>query len=238
MYLKTQALVIYTIKYSETDIILKCYTKKIGLQSYIIKGFFSKKNKHQKTIFFPMSLIEIVATQKKIGLNQIKEAKTLYNYQSIFYDIKKEITCLFLSEILKYCIKEEMPNINLFEYLKKSLIQLDNYKNYTYFPIIFLLKLTHYLGFYPNMSNINRPYFSLEKAVFLEDKPKKYFIEKDLLKDFKKIVTLNTSAPLTFSFSKQNKRDLLQSLVTYFQLHLKTSFEVKSLKIIYEIFDN
>ena len=43
MFHKTKGIVLHTIKYSETSVIAKIYTEKLGLVSYMIKGVRSSK---------------------------------------------------------------------------------------------------------------------------------------------------------------------------------------------------
>ncbi|MBT3793816.1 MAG: DNA repair protein RecO, partial [Flavobacteriaceae bacterium] len=45
MLVSTEAIVLSYLKYSETSIIVKCFTKSDGLKSYLIKGVRSAKKK-------------------------------------------------------------------------------------------------------------------------------------------------------------------------------------------------
>ena len=45
MLVSTEAIVLSYIKYSETSIIVKCFTESDGLKSYLIKGIRSIKKK-------------------------------------------------------------------------------------------------------------------------------------------------------------------------------------------------
>ncbi len=49
MYL-SRAIVLHQIKYSETSLILKIYTEKEGLLSFIVKGVRGKKESYDSTI--------------------------------------------------------------------------------------------------------------------------------------------------------------------------------------------
>ena len=48
MVYSTESIVLGHINYSETSIIVRCFTKKFGVKSYLIRGLRSKKkSKHQ-----------------------------------------------------------------------------------------------------------------------------------------------------------------------------------------------
>ncbi len=60
MIAKTQGVVFHQIKYSETSLIVKIYTRDFGLQSYLIKGARSKKSKFSPALLQHLSLLEIM----------------------------------------------------------------------------------------------------------------------------------------------------------------------------------
>ncbi len=236
--LKTEALVIRSFKYSDYDLIVKCYTLEFGLQSYIIKGFYSKRKKEQHTLFQPLNQLEIVSASKLKELNYIKEVRFVHVYQSFIGNIKKNSLCFFIAEILQNCLQKDAPNPSLFSFLKQSLLWVDTHDEITNFIYIFLLKLSSYLGFAPNTDNSHFTYFSLENGTFCQITPTKNYLSKELLSLFKELLNKEYSENIHLSFAtKNNKRALLKSLIVYLELHLNFSFNIKSLDILYEVFD-
>ena len=49
------------------------------------------------------------------------------------------------------------------------------------FYLIFLMKITNYLGFYPDCTNMHYNYFNLEEGLFENSKNSKYAISGDSL---------------------------------------------------------
>ena len=68
---------------------------------------------------------------------------------------------LFLSEVLSSALREEEANTSLFQYLTNSLSWFDMQDNLANFHILFLLSLTKHLGFYPDVHDIEQPYFDM-----------------------------------------------------------------------------
>ena len=166
--LTTKAIVISAIKYSDSSLIVKLYTREIGLKSYLIKGVLkSKKGKLKAAYFQPLTQLKIVAShQEKRNLHSIREAQVINVYQSIHTTIVKQSLVLFLAEMMSNAIQEEEPNILLYEYLETSLIWLDSHDKISNFHLLFLLNLTKYLGFYPDTSESERKGFHLREGFF------------------------------------------------------------------------
>ena len=171
------------IKYGDTSLIANCYTLEFGLQSYMLKGILSRgKKKTHRSLFEPLTLLELVASQNnqnKIGY--MDEAKLAYVFTSIPYNLSKKALVLFLAEIIYQVAREEQgPNKLLFDYIKKKLIWLDSNHSLSLIHLKIMLDITKYIGFYPNISNSNKPYFDLETGCFTSIKPGKNFIENPL----------------------------------------------------------
>ena len=151
MQVTTKAIVLSTLKYGDSGLIVKIYTLSDGLKTYLLKGVLrSKKGKLRPALFQPMTQLEIVATHKNKGtLEHLREAKVIKAYSSVHTDIVKNGIALFLGEFLTICIQEEEGNLGLYHYLQYALNWLDEHGHVANFPNYFMLHLTNYLGFFP-----------------------------------------------------------------------------------------
>ena len=52
MFVTTEALVLSKLNYSETSLIVRCYTRSEGIKSYILKGIKSGRNGKKNTALF------------------------------------------------------------------------------------------------------------------------------------------------------------------------------------------
>ena len=237
MIVNTKAIVISSIKYGDTDLIVKCYTEE-GLKTYLLKRILKAKRGKLKTAYFqPLSQLEMVVSHNKKGkLNYIKEAKILYPYKTIHSNIIKQTIFLFLSEILNKTLREEEANTRLFEFLKLSLRWLDSHDNISNFHLLFLLNLTKYLGFYPDKENSHLDYFNLEQGVFSSINIYNQSITKEKLANFKKLLGTNFDGISVLKFNGRERQELLEVLVSYFELHLPGFQKPKSLTILKTVF--
>ena len=237
MLISTEAIALSTIKYSESSVIFKCYTLSNGIKSYIIKGIRSKKNKSLSLgLFQPMTILEINANHKNNGgLENMRAAKILAPYRTIPFDIIKNSLVLFISEVLSKSILEEEKNSVLFNYIKSSVLWLDSSKKYVNFHIQFLIKILKYLGISPNFED-NLDFFENSKNQFdysddFNDKISGKFIEK-----FEFLLGTNFDNGVNCMISNEERKELLEFLMSYMSIHIGGFRRPNSLNIMYELF--
>ncbi|WP_309608100.1 DNA repair protein RecO [Flavobacterium sp.] len=235
MLVKTKAIVISSVKYQEKSLIVRCYTLSDGLKSYFVQNPFSNRKSNQKIAYFqPLTLLEIEGVHKNKGtLEYFKEIKLSTSFKSINTNIFKSSIALFLAEILQNCIHEQEQDENLFNYVETALIWLDNHDEIANFHIIFLLEITKYLGFYPDISEINLPFFDLSEGIFTAHQGINSLSEQET-SVFKKLLLLK------FEDNQKNillieRQLLLKIVLNYYFSHIQGFKMPKSLEILTEI---
>ena len=239
MQVTTKAIVFSAIKYGDTSLIVKAFTASDGIKSYLLRGVLaSKKGKLKSAYFQPLTQLEIVANHKNKGtLETIKEAKVFYHYQTLYADMAKNAMTLFLAELLGNSIREEEQNEDLFEYLIASLQWLDMNKDVANFHLYFMLSLTRFLGFYPDVYQIDKPYFDLLEGEFVAVESLNPILRGENIYYFKTFLGINFDAVHTVKMKKVNRQELLKSLILYFELHLQGFRKPKSLAVLNEVFN-
>ena len=207
-------------KINSSTVICNLVTEKFGLLSYLIKGFQSKKSKTKINTLEPMGLIQIKSTESKNrSLQRLDEIRLLVPPTNF---ISAKLLKLFYAEFLKKVIRESTEDINLFNFLWKTTFNLNtNNKINKSDHLLFIIKLTNYLGFYPNVMNIKNSYFNLENGDF-ENVKSENTITKQESNIFKSILTENCD-----SFDKNEREIGLDIMVKYYSYH---NHEVKNLK--------
>lgn len=238
MLVQTKALVLHTLKYNDNSLIAHCYTKALGKQSFLLKGILSsKKGKIRKAHFQPLSLLDIHFQHKnKGGLNFIKELKVDPPYQSIYTAIEKNTIALFLAEVLYKSLQQEDADPLLFEYLENALLWLDTHDEIANFHLLFLVKLTQFLGFYPFVEQEDSPYFNLMSGCFTSYPPNEKFIDGPPAQHLKQLLGTNFASSSLPKLNQHSRRELLEALVYYYELHLHGFSSPKSLPILHQIF--
>lgn len=234
----TKAIVLSAIKYGDTSLIVKCYTKEEGVKTYLIRGVLKPKRKGIKVAYFqPLTQLKIVANHNsKNTLNAIKEIQVNHPYKTIHSDIVKQSMVLFLSEVLSSSIQEEEQNKTLYSYLETAFIWLDTHDKIVNFHLLFLLNLTGFLGFYPDLSEKDKIGFNLLEGNFSDSTQDKNVIYRNDFYQFKKLLGINFNRLETVSYSKDERQLVLQMIIKYYALHLDSFRNPKSLQILETVF--
>jgi DNA repair protein RecO (recombination protein O) len=239
MLYKTDGIILHTVKYSESSIIAKIYTSEFGLQSYMISGVRSKKSKHKSALLQPLSLVDlIVSNSSKGGLQRITEINLLQPYTDIPYNVVKSSIAIFLNEILYKVLKEEHADPDMFEYVKNALLVLDlKQENCSNFHIYFLTQLSRYLGFAPQdvLSELH-VFFDLREGRFLTAIPShSHYLSTAGSRIFQDFMHAGFENFHLIKTDRLQRKELLQALILYYQLHIAAFGEIKSLSILEEI---
>jgi len=237
MIVKVKALVLRCIKFQDTSLIIKCYTEQ-GLKSYLLKGILGSKKSPLKIGYFqPLNLLELVANHNdKRTLNSIREVKIAYSYRGISSDVVKQSIVLFLADVLNTSLQEEEVNKNLFKFLETSFQYLDNHSEIANFHLVFLLKLTKYLGFYPQIKNSDYPYFNLQEGLF-ENQSLFNSIQGEKKDLFKNLLETNFENMQMLKLDKTQRQLLLSILINYYELHVSGFKKLNSLPILQAVFN-
>lgn len=223
----TRGIVLHYMKYRETSIIVRIFTEMFGKQSFIVQGVRAAKPKHPIALFQPLVPLDMVIyLHKHATLQRIVEIKCHLPISSILGDLKKATIATFLTELLHKVLYEEEQNVRLFDFLLKSVARLDQLTtNYELFYLDFMLQLCTYLGFgCTQAAEINTQLIRSGVASPFNAQ------EINLLDQL-----LHQVAPQHINASKQSMRNVLASIVRYFQLHVDTLDTLKSLPVLQEV---
>ncbi len=217
---KTQGVVFRLTKYGETSIIVSIFTELFGLQSYIVNGVRSKTSKNRIALYQPLTLLDLVVYHREnANLNRIREIKCLYPYQSITIDVKKSGIAIFINEVLNKTVKEESHSKDLCSFLIHSMMTLDAMDaNYENFHLIFLVKLSRWLGFGANQ--INEVLGGRMASVENEEK-----LHQLLSSDYEVVIPLTNT----------QRRELLDLILKFFADHIEAMGELKSIQVLREV---
>ena len=238
MLTKSKVIVLSKIRYRDNDLIVKCYTQERGVTSYLIRNAFKSKKNQTIAYYQPLSQLFIEENYKQNqSLQYINEVKSSFIYKTLHTNILKSAMALFIAEVLNGVLKEEEKNTILFDYIESALQCLDAEEVFSNFHLLFLLKLTKYLGFYPEITTNPKAIFNLQIGAFEKDVIDKYTISDQNNIILNKLLGMKFDALNQLHLNGAQRRDFLNMLLVYFELHLGYFKKPKSLDVFNQVFN-
>ncbi|MFZ5553926.1 MAG: DNA repair protein RecO [Bacteroidota bacterium] len=234
MQFKHLGILLQIIPYSDHSVVLKVFTRGEGLQS-----FMYRKSRKQKTtgILQPLSLLEIESFKKPAtDLHTVKELKPHYRFQTIGSSYSKNTVILFLNELLLQALREPGYVIEeLFDFIQRWLMDFDEEERAGEKHLFFLAELCVQMGIQP-LNNFSAAHscFDVAAARFIHSPMGNQltFNKEDSLL-FHSLLFGKEKTPL----SREQKKQMAECFITYFQVHLPGVKEIKSLPVLKEILD-
>lgn len=237
---KTKGIVLHRFKYSDSKYIAKIYTKQFGLQSYMIFGANSKKGRMQINLLQPLFPLDMQVYHKEtVEMQKVKEIAVLYPVNSFSVDIIKNSLAVFTAEFILKTLKENDADEELFEFILNSIKILESSnENMNNFHLVFFFLLTKYLGIKPeNNFSETHTVFDLQAGRFVVGNPAhKYFLNEKISNKFRDLFDASLEQSNKLKFSVYERRFLLDTVIKFYNIHLDRPGELKSLKVLSEIF--
>jgi DNA repair protein RecO (recombination protein O) len=239
MLLTTKAIVLHTIKYNENSVIVHTYTEQNGRMAYVVNGAKSKKSVLRSALLQPLSLLELETVyQQKKDLQRIKESRLAYAFTTIPYDPAKNALSLFIAELLFRSLKEPQVDKSVFEFLFESVCLLDKTDGSVgNFHLVFMLQLSAFLGFKPNVDNYSEgSFFDLQNGVFVNVPGFSTYLTQEESANFCTLCKLDYRTMSEVQYSKEQKSGLLKALIAYYKTHLSNFSQIKSVEVLVQLF--
>lgn len=237
---KTKGIVLRTVKYGETSLIVAVYTELFGLQSYMVKGIRkSGKSAAGKISFFqPGALLDMVVYLNPLkSIQFIREYQWSYLYKDIFFDVVKNAISTYIIEMILHTIREQEPHPELFYFIEQTLLYVDqgDIHQIANIPMVFTLHLAQILGFrFHGQYKPVTAVLDLQEGNYVAHTPiHPYYLEGEAARityEFTQLGSLDEAKNLTLS--QNNRRELLKSYQQFFSLHIENYMESKSYKIL------
>lgn len=237
---KTKGIVLHQIKYTDSGIIAHLYTRDFGRVSLLIKGMRKRKSGKHNIMFQPLSVLEVEMYHKAVREVQIlKDFSVIYSPYNIHTDIKKGSVAMFLGEVLSAILREESPHVELFDYIEKSIIYFDMcQENFTNFHIAFLSGLSSYLGFEPSQtSNSEDIFFDMKEGSFVPIPPVNgFYADQTVSAILAQFFRSSYDSANEIKLTGRQRNEVLDSIITFYSLHLPGLRKINSLEILREVF--
>ena len=234
MLLSTRGLVLHTTPYLESSVVVKVFTRQLGVRSYIIKGVRGWGGRVKQNLLQPLSCLDMVVyNNEKTDLNYVKELSQLLSHsatQPLSYSPTQNALRFFMTEVLYKALREAEPMPALFDYVES--INSSLITHHSSLPITFLLTVARHLGIEPFDNYCTRePLFDLQEGLFVSAPT-----ETTLSPHLSETLHHYLNSPLSNIHSPLVERiALINALITYYHLHLSGFSHFHSHEILHTV---
>lgn len=216
------------VRYGDNDVILHCFTKTNGFQSFFVRGIYSAKSK-KKAYLAPLNeLVFTISEQNKAKLPNIKKIEQVKSIDC--GDVRTASVVFFIAEFLYQVLKSETRQEMIYASISDFLshLEAENYQSYYAFMINFLA----IQGIAPLVGEGN--FLNPEMGCFEHQLFHQYFNEEvsKLWKAF-----LIQDDVYSIKIKNHLKADFLDTILLYYAHHFPDFKFPKSLEVLKEIFD-
>ncbi len=243
MIFKTKGIVLRSVKYGETSLVVTVFTELFGAQAYLVNGIRSaRKTGNRSAMFQPASILEMeVYHNEQKSLQRIKEYSRAHLFHHIMDDVIKNGIAMYMVELLLKTLRQPEQNSNLFYFCEDALLQLDAAEKTVAanFALFFSLHLADFFGFRigNNMVSGEEVYLDLQEGEFISSQPvHPYFISGAQALVTDELLKTRLPEELThIKLNKQTRRELLLKYQEFYGLHIHEFGQMKTLPVLHEL---
>ena len=237
---KARGVVLSTVKYGDSGMVVQMLTNRYGRQSYMVQGVRSSRGRGSKmALFQPLFILEFEGLESSHSdLHKMREVQNGVVFKSIPYDIRKSTMALFMAEVLYRLVGESEANEPLFDFIYNSVCVLDEIEEgVANFHLWFLANLSRYLGYFPGNEHQKGCYFDMREGVYTRTMPLHNQTmneeEAELLRD---LTECDLDCLGEIPLNREQRVAILSRLVEYYTIHLDAIRSVRSIEILQEVF--
>nr|WP_314697160.1 DNA repair protein RecO [uncultured Prevotella sp.] len=240
MISKSKAIVLRSLKFGDSSLIIDMFTELEGRVSFITRIPKTTKGKIKKQYFQPLTLLALEFDYRpRTSLQHIKEVRVLRPYGSIPFDPVKSAILLFLSEFLYYVTRSEQQNAHLYNYVSASMEWLDEAEHdYANFHLVFMMRLSRFAGFFPNLDAYQEGvYFDLLNGEFTTSAPlhSDYLLPADA-SGINQLIRMDYENMHLFRLSRHDRNRISDIILHYYRIHIPDMPELNSFHVLRELF--
>lgn len=239
----TKAIVLHTLKYSDSQAVVYMYTESFGMISAMVRRSKSSARATGNSVAMQiLSLVEIELNYRlDRDMQNIRSVALAHTWRTIVYDPQKSCVSMFLGEFLHKALRREGRNVNLFHFICNSLEWFDEaQKGTANFHLVMMMSLTRFLGFWPAVDG-ERPQgrvFDLMNGCYTGVVPAHgQYVRADEAMFMPLLLKMNYMQMWRVRLTREQRRHMLDVIVWYYRLHVPGFKDLQSLKILQELFD-
>jgi len=247
---RLKGIVLRTVKYGENGYVVDMFTDHRGRMSFDAKRSVShrsgvKPGRVNPSMLLPLNLIEFDCNiHGQMRLPSAKAIQPYHTFRSLHFNPLKASIAMFIAECLSNLLREESENLVLYQYIEDSLKWLDYAENgYANFHIVFMMRLTRFVGVYPNTEvtskhrSLHSLYYDLMNSEYKGVQPEhQHYLPPNEARTIPYLLNMDYENMHLYRMNRRQRHRCLEVIVEYYMLHFTGFREPKSLEVLQDVF--
>lgn len=238
MYTHLDCIALRTVKLNDSKNLLSVWTRQLGRLTFAIPAGTGREARRRRALTAPLCTFEGECdVRPDRDILTIRDLRALPGSLALDSSAVKNITAMFLAEVLDLLLKKTEVDKPLSEFLFTSvdtLAALTDSRAVASFHIIFLYKLTYFAGIGPELEGWKRgAIFDMRDACFRSTAP----LHRDFLqgRECTALMALSRASyasAANLPFDRYARKTALDYILQYLSLHLAPLSSLKSLEVL------
>ncbi len=237
---KGRGVVLHTLKYGDSSLVVYLLTDVGGRRSYMVQGVRSRRGRGSKlALFQPAFPVEFEGIEPSgQQMHRFREVRAGFTLRELPFDVRKSTIALFMAEALYRLVRECEPNDALFDFVWSSVGALDTMeRGVANFHLWFLANLSRLLGFFPGNAYTEGDWFDIREGLYTAARP----IHTDVMsRECARMLDALTGCDVRslggLELNRTQRVEFLEAMLVYLGYHLDAVSAVQSVHILREVF--
>lgn len=231
------AIVLDSLRYGESQLIIKMLTREYGLRSYIVR---MNRTTMRGAMFQPLFLVEFEAMVGRGEIHKIQQMAIDRPLSDIPFNVVKSSVALFLAEVLYRIIKPQAVDPVLYDFVSESVVALDllPQEAAANFHLLFLVRLARYLGFSIGVNHYTPgAWFDIRSSCYTPSEPDHTLkFAPHVAHLLWQVSSCSITQLSELRLSRSERQMFLESVIDFYGYHTDSIYQVQSLTIFRELF--
>lgn len=242
---RLHGIVLERIRHNDRFDIVSIYSRERGRVPLVVAGGSSKNARMRRAMLMPLSIVEVTLNFKaSTDLQRPSGLTPLSRFLSLYSDPYKQAVVFFIREFLSRLLRDYPADTELWHFIERSMDILNSlpHTRVANFHIVFLSRLTEFLGIRPDLSVYTRrdhpEFFDMRAGDYSDFQP----LHRDVLKGAEATIPLmlfrlDYPTGARWPLSRSTRRELLEGLLRYYGLHFAGLDSLRAPDILRSLFD-
>lgn len=237
---KGRGVVLHTLKYGDSSMVVYLLTDVGGRRSYMVQGVRSRSGRGSKlALFQPVFPVEFEGLESsKQQMHRFREVRAGFLLRDLPFDVRKSTIALFMAEVLYRLVRESEPNEALFDFVWNSVGALDSMREgVANFHLWFLANLSRLLGFFPGNDYAEGDWFDIREGLYTPVRPlHTSYMTQECARMLDAFAGRDVRTLDTLTLHRGQRVEFLQAMLSYLGYHLDAVSAVQSVHVLREVF--